>query len=302
MRAAVLVSLAAGASAWSCNGHMTVAQIALDSGIMSANTIAAVNELVSLLAPTYPATGATFQEIACWADDIRSKEPATAGWHFVDFPVCRLAVKADCTQPSENNNVVWAIDTAEAELEASATAQQEKARQVRFLVHFVGDLHQPLHASTYFSSQFPPPSGDRGGNSWRIAGAAPATELHALWDEGLGQWASQFRRPMNASGFAWVAALSSKVRNLYPASSLGPEIAETNVTAWAVESHAFAESFVYTAPQAPAKISAEYIATGQGIVLKQLAIAGYRLASALEFIHTSPADAVWQRVLAPASE
>ena len=194
---------------------------------------------------------------------------------------------------------MWAIDTAEAELEAAATAQLERARQLRFMIHFTGDIHQPLHAATYFSSQFP--DGDRGGNSWPIAGAPPATELHALWDEGLGQWTTNLRRPLNATGFAWVAALSAKVRDLYPVAALGPEIAVTNVTAWAVESHAFAETFVYTAPQAPTEIPAAYIAEGQRIVLKQLAIAGYRLAAALEFVLTTPTAAVYARVQAPAA-
>ena len=89
-RICLLPLLFGAAAAWSCDGHMTVAQIALDSGIMSPATISAANKLVAFLAPNYPSSGATFSEVACWADDIRSSEPTTSGWHFIDLPVCFL--------------------------------------------------------------------------------------------------------------------------------------------------------------------------------------------------------------------
>ncbi len=267
-------------SGWSCDGHMSVAQIALDSGIMSSATIMAANELVSFLDPQYPYTGPSFQETACWADDIRSKEPDTAGWHYIDLPVCRLKT-GSCPQPNSTNNAVWAINNAEGTLESSAAAKLDKARMLRFLIHFVGDVHQPLHAADYFSSQFPPPDGDRGGNSWDIAGALPSTELHAYWDGGLGQWTSNLHRPLNSTGTQWLEDMSAKVRALYPASSLSKYLAVTNASAWALESFTIADTFVYTAPQAPTPIPASYTSQGQQIVLKQLAIAGYRLADAL---------------------
>lgn len=62
---------------------MAVAQVALDSGLMSAKAIGAAKALVDYLNAQYPYSGSTFQEIACWADDIRSQEPTTAGWHFI---------------------------------------------------------------------------------------------------------------------------------------------------------------------------------------------------------------------------
>lgn len=130
--------------------------------------------VVAALVPQYPSTGASFQEIACWADDIRSQEPATAGWHFIDIPVCRLSDPSGCTPPPVDDNAVWAIDNAEATLEAAAAAKLDRERQLRFIVHFIGDVHQPLHASDYFSSAFP--SGDRCvGGAGRVSPAASPT-------------------------------------------------------------------------------------------------------------------------------
>ena len=251
---------------------MVAAQIALDSGIMCAPTIAAANSLVELLNSQYPASGKSFTDVACWADDIRAKE-GYGDWHFIDLPVCRLASGA-CPEPPLDDNAVWAITASEETLRNSSAALQ-KARMLRFLIHLVGDVHQPLYAAEYFSSQFP--SGDLGGNKWPIVVPPPfpyaSTNLHSYWDEGLGRWTQQLQRPLNATGRAWVAALSKEIRGRFPAPSLQPQWKDGNVSSWALESHALAESFAYTAPQAPAQISKAYTAQGQDIVLKQLALA-----------------------------
>ena len=265
---------------WSCDGHMAIAQVALDSGLMTQQTVAAATALIEFLNPSYPASGVSFVDAACWADDIRSSE-GFGDWHFIDFPVCRKA-SGGCPEPGPADNAIWALEQGSATLRNSSATLQ-KARMLRFLIHIAGDIHQPLHASDYFSAQFP--SGDLGGNKWPIRVPPPfpypSTNLHSYWDEGLGRWTQQLRRPLNSSGKAWVGALSAEVRAEFPAASLQPEIKDANVTAWAAQAHAIAEEFVYSAPQAPDKIPAAYTAEGQGIVLKQLALAGYRLADTL---------------------
>ena len=164
----------------------------------------------------------------------------------------------------------------------------------------MGDVHQPLHAASYFSTQFP--NGDRGGNLWNVSGFNWTTELHALWDGGLGQWYGDLNRPLNASGVQWVEDLSSKVISLYPVASMEPYIKEYNASTWANESFAIAENFCYTAPPSspnPNPIPDAYLAEGREIVLKQIAIAGYRLADLLQFIFTSPADSQYTRIVLP---
>lgn len=72
--------------------------------------------------------------------------------------------------------------------------------QLRFLVHFVGDLHQPLHAATMYSAEFP--DGDLGGNYYKIQvpGSSYTTNLHSFWDSGAGNAWKNPVRPLNSTG------------------------------------------------------------------------------------------------------
>ena len=218
---------------------------------------------------------------------------------------------------------MWAIGSAHSTVYSKKSAALDKARQLRFILHFVGDVHQPLHAATYFSPQFP--AGDRGGNStftragpyiapqkpprtntlppnpnstwtltktgWNISGFAWTSELHALWDGGLGMWYGDLPRPLNATGVEWVADFTARLAAEWPVNALGPEIANENVTSWAEESFGLANAVVYTAPQAPTPVPAPYVAAGQALCRKQVAIGAYRLASLLEYIFTAGAFA-----------
>ena len=84
-----------------------------------------------------------------WADDERSRNPKTTRWHFVDIP---LAVDTydpgrDCAlHPDEGDCAIAAIVREQLIVGCAARPQAERARALKFLVHFVGDLHQPLHA------------------------------------------------------------------------------------------------------------------------------------------------------------
>jgi hypothetical protein len=184
---------------------------------------------------------------------------------------------------------VWAIGSAHSTVYSAKAATLDRARQLRFIIHLVGDVHQPLHAATLLSPQFPPPAGDRGGNSFAVAGFSWTTELHALWDGGLGQWYGDLARPLNASGAAWLGAFADSLLSEFPPAALANATAEHNVTAWAAESHALAEGFAYTAPQAPAPVPADYVAKGMVTTRERVATAAYRLADLLEYIFTEGA-------------
>lgn len=267
---------------------MLVASVALQSGIMSAGTIASANELIAYLAADYPASPA-FLESACWADDLKSSGVTQeANWHFIDLPVCRLDDPSACPAPAEDN-VVWAIGSAHSTVYSTKAATLDRARQLRFILHFVGDVHQPLHAATLLDAQFPPPTGDRGGNSFPVSGVAWTSELHALWDGGLGQWFGDIPRPLNASGAAWLDNFTATLLREYPAAAMAAAVADKNVTNWAAESHALAESVAYTAPQSPALLPDAYVQQGAALCNQQVALGGYRLATLLEYIFTAGA-------------
>lgn len=157
------------------------------------------------------------------ADDLKAMgAPQEANWHFIDIPVVDPAwTGTPVPVPSADTNP-WAITAGHSTVYDKKSAYLDKARQLRFLVHLVGDIHQPLHAAAYFSDQFP--TGDAGGNLWPVAGVDYTTELHAVWDSGAGLWVDDLVRPLNSSGQAWIDSMTQSIIAQYPVSALQPYI------------------------------------------------------------------------------
>lgn len=116
--------------------------------------------------------GETLASISTWADEHRN--PAAAPWHFVNFPrdSCTYDAERDCPG---GNCVVGAIERQLKILTSDAT-DDKKLTALKYVVHFVGDVHQPLHAG-YLD--------DKGGNTYQLQAFMRGSNLHALWDVGL---------------------------------------------------------------------------------------------------------------------
>lgn len=153
-----------GASAWGQQGHHLVAGLA-----QSQLTPKARLEVARLLALE---PGATLMSISTWADEHRS--PATAAWHYVNFPRSSCAYDAARDCPG-GQCVVGAIER-QFDILKSATHDESRLLALKYLAHLVGDVHQPLHAGF---------GDDRGGNSYQLQAFGRGTNLHALWDTGL---------------------------------------------------------------------------------------------------------------------
>lgn len=152
------------AQAWGTQGHQVVANLA-----QAQLSIGARREVDRLLA-TEP--GQTMASISTWADEHRS--PATAAWHSVNFPKnsCTYSAERDCP---DGQCVVAAIDR-QRDILASTAADEVRLRALKYLVHLVADVHQPLHAGY---------GEDRGGTSYQLQAFMRGTNLHAFWDAGL---------------------------------------------------------------------------------------------------------------------
>src|SRR5205085_6268675 len=122
-------------------------------------------------------------QIASWPDAVRPSRPETALWHFVDIPLSAPAYDAarDCVG---GNCVVAQIQRFAAILGDRTAPSQARLEALKFLVHFVGDIHQPLHCETDLTN-FPPPEGDRGGNNIHLTYFHRPSNLHAVWDGGV---------------------------------------------------------------------------------------------------------------------
>jgi hypothetical protein len=160
----LVLGLPQHAMAFGAEGHQVIANVAYAKLTLKAR--AEVDRLLSL------EPGATLASISTWADEHRN--PSTAKWHYVNFPRgnCTYDAERDCP---DGKCVVGAIDKQSAVL-ASSTSDESRLIALKYLVHFVGDVHQPLHAG-YLD--------DKGGNTYQLQAFMRGSNLHAVWDSGL---------------------------------------------------------------------------------------------------------------------
>jgi hypothetical protein len=152
------------ALAWGSQGHQIIAALA-----QSQLTPAARKEVDRLLALE---PGETLESISTWADEHRN--PATAAWHYINFPrdSCTYDANRDCP---DGKCVVAAIEK-QTEILASNAPDDKRLLALKYVVHLVADVHQPLHAG-YMD--------DRGGNNYQLQAFMRGSNLHAVWDTGL---------------------------------------------------------------------------------------------------------------------
>src|SRR5262249_39126760 len=129
------------ARAWGPEGHAIVAEIA-----EARLTDAAKRQIADLLASD-DSHAQHLDQIASWPDAIRPARPETAPWHFVDIPLDAGIYDAsrDC---AGDNCVVQAIQKFVGVLRDGNEDKPKRLEALKFIVHFVGDIHQPLHCET----------------------------------------------------------------------------------------------------------------------------------------------------------
>jgi hypothetical protein len=295
--------------AWGCKGHQVVALIAEQH--LSGHARAMVVQILEA-GPIAPGLrrfcGASgldaFADSSTWADDERTIRPDTAGWHFLDIPrgARKGAIAPYC--PPSSGCVTSAIAGQLAVLRNPGATAQARADALRYVIHFVGDLHQPLHATT---------DNDLGGNCIPVAfdghdpqetNAQFATyrpNLHGIWDTDIIEDFTRGQTPEQVSD-----ELGKKFRTKIIAWKSRP----MDLPAWAWESHQLAEHVVYG--RLPAKVPIEtpretpscadddhvstrmlalheqldnaYAMAAQATIQEQLAKAGIRLAGVLNSI------------------
>ena len=171
----VLLTPLAPAQAYWEYGHETVALIAQTN--MSVKTRGAVQRLLRaaplLGTPQCPLRD--MKDVSVWADCIkgdRIRWGYTNSWHYQNVDICKpFDLKSAC---ADGNCVSAQIDRNVALLKNKSLPAHVRLEALAFLVHFVGDLHQPLHAGDHE---------DRGGNDLKASyGVMPGYNLHSVWD------------------------------------------------------------------------------------------------------------------------
>lgn len=172
------------ARAWGPEGHAMIAEIA---EIRLANS-PVLDQIKQILAAD-DSHAKHLDQIASWADAVRPARAETQNWHFVDIPLDASDYDAgrDCKQTDKGDCVIAAIQRSVAVLRDRSPNADPKARveALKFIVHFVGDIHQPLH-TVNDCSKFPPPECDRGGNKVKVRFRDHRNDnFHSVWDGGM---------------------------------------------------------------------------------------------------------------------
>ena len=243
------------ALAWGADGHRIVAQLADKQ--LSPNARAEVERLLSL------EPGATLETVSTWADEVRS--PSTAAWHYVNFPrggACDFAAVPLCI---DGMCVVSAIERQAAVL-ASGASDEVKLKALKYITHFVADVHQPLHAGY---------AEDRGGNRFQVQAFGRGTNLHAVWDSALiANWPGGRSALLAAAAAAAEAGAGSAVEK-----GGGGAGGRVGAARWAEESCRIVSSGGFY--PAGHKLDAEYAQRWAPALAHQLASSGRRLADLL---------------------
>jgi hypothetical protein len=274
--AASLLMVPAPACAWGYEGHEVIAAIART--YLTPTVRARVDAI--LATDTDTLTKPDMISRATWADAWRSAgHRETAAWHFVDTEIDHADLGAACfgfpksDMPASagpaQDCVVDKIEEFAAELAGPATSDAERLLALKYVLHFVGDLHQPLHAADHQ---------DRGGNCVSVSlGGSRTVNLHSWWDTGV----------VNALGLDPLALAIRLVRQITPTEKAMWE--RGTARDWAMESYGVAKQVAYTigspagcsADAAPIALPADYAEKAEAAAAIQLERAGVRLASLL---------------------
>ena len=246
---------ATAAHGWGEEGHRIAARIADD--LLTDQTRARVRFLLH---------GNSLESVSVFADHYRLLDTNTAPWHFVDIPVSaqRYDPVRDCRE--HHGCVVEALEHFKTVLADSHNSVSNRAFALMFVVHLVGDLHQPLHCAD---------NDDRGGNEVKVtlfgetnSPSGGLWNLHTVWDVGLiehrGLGEVQYARRLSAG----------QSRETIAAMQAGTTIE------WALQSHSNAVHFAYQIP-ANHELGATYFRKVRPVLDDSLLKGGLRLARVL---------------------
>ncbi|HEU0138097.1 MAG TPA: S1/P1 nuclease [Bryobacteraceae bacterium] len=241
----VLLLLIAGpAQPWGEKGHRVVAMIAGER--LSAEARRGVRDLLG---------SESLVEVSTWADEIRRYRPETGPWHYINVPMEARNPDILSFCPSDGC-VVSKMDDFRSMLTNPREKPANRRDALKFLVHLVGDLHQPLHVGG---------RNDKGGNRTQLVYFGTSTNLHRVWDTEI------LRRMEGEASLA--SGLSRTARAGW---SRGTPVE------WAAESHAVAREVAYK--HLSRKAGIPYQQRAETAVRVQLAKAGVRLAAMLNRI------------------
>lgn len=283
----------ATAHAWDAGGHMLVGQIAWE--LSSPQVRSAVDAMVATLDNRYnDGQPYNFTTVSCWMDDLRAlpkKEYPWSTWHYVDSE--KTDDGKNFKLPAEPH-VVWAIEENLKTLRNRHSAADERVKALGMLFHWVGDIHQPLHTTTW---------NDRGGNGYLVSGVhfsdlmpGMVANLHTFWDKAFrfdvreGMIAELWTNPKIGArpkpGEGIMAEEARELMRRFPKVALTELTQPGNAEAWARESHLIGCKSAYPSGPHPGnteapRLTPEFAHAAYEISGRRIVLAGYRMAAVL---------------------
>lgn len=201
--------------------------------------------------------GEPLARIGLWADEIRRRPEwaHSAPWHYVNIPDSGSPREPP---PGAEGNVLTAVERFAGVLTADTAETEDRADALRFLVHFVADVHQPLHVGR---------AEDRGGNLIGVSYADTETNLHAFWD-------TDAIRLSGRSIEQYAETIAARAREL------ARRDRGSNVRDWAEQAFAL-RARVYDFDTTTGSLDADYLEMAAGLAEEQLVRAAAHLANAL---------------------
>jgi hypothetical protein len=307
--------LAPIADAWNETGHMTVALIAYrqlsDKQKQQIAEILKAHPHYKLFLTKDLPEGVNedefaFVKAAAWPDWVRPSRPGDrmykdtaithfhhGPWHYIDIAYIADEKTSHIDMAKLPNrqepNILTALDLNAKLLQAEDTKPQDRAVALSWVEHLIGDVHQPLHAATLYSAEFP--TGDQGGNLLDVRANGYVMKLHGFWDDLVG----------TSDSYVQVEFLASNIlaESQCDPTHMSEYKSDTTFSSWADESFRYAVGVVYlnghlrglplvaNATTRPAEddvptLPESYMQTARELAERRIALAGYRLADQLK--------------------
>jgi hypothetical protein len=252
----IVIICSLGLISWGVTGHRTIAKIAENH--LTPKAKLAVHKLLGT---------ETLADVSNYADDIRSNPQYkyTGAWHYVNVPAGYSYEQfSNEVRTMKADNVYKMVLSCEEDLKNPDMSNTKRADALKFLVHLIGDLHQPMHVSN---------AGDKGGNDIKITFNGFDDNLHGLWDSGLIDHEGLTYKQM-ATSYDNATAVEIK------------KWQSDNLMIWLWESYQISTILYQEAAKNP-NFDREYYETHLPVLHKQIEKAGIRLAGVLNSIFDS---------------
>mmetsp|Transcript_14691 Transcript_14691/g.16404 ORF Transcript_14691/g.16404 Transcript_14691/m.16404 type:complete len:308 (-) Transcript_14691:44-967(-) len=273
-------------NAWSSTGHLITSTIAYnDLKKNDPKTLEKAEAILEPLSKFFMEPDHAFIAAAEWPDDIKGQQWKNYNiLHFLNTPVIDPSFEGNISIPVDNAITLYTECMKTLSKAKGPAAVIGKSMCMRFIIHIVGDIHQPLHTATLFSAEFP--DGDMGGNKFEIFYPKKHSlkELHQFWDATANKYSASIKVPITENYFTKLQVIAEDISLRYNRDTLSTKLKVKSFEDWTKESGKLALEIAYGNLEFHSgdTITEEYDTLARETIDQQLALGGLRLANALK--------------------